>query len=146
MLTQQQFYNFLDAALTFFGTIGTTVTVTSAIYAVIATRRIDVSERSSWDILGAAVNIGIADGFLVGIPPAVLLLVLGQTGGVLVSRYILAFGFGVVIACITGLLLPTNALGAGWVFLIDVVSTGVFAWVSGRQRFRGETVQMRVGA
>lgn len=78
MLTNQQFYNFLFAAVSFFATIGTMVTVTSAIYAVIATRRIDVSDSSTWDFLGAAVNFGIADGFLVGTPVALLLLILGR--------------------------------------------------------------------
>jgi hypothetical protein len=57
-----------------------------------------------------------------------------------VNRYIfsiLPFIFGLVIAGVTGLLLSTNTLGAGWVFLIDIVSTGVFAGVRGWKPFRG---------
>jgi hypothetical protein len=78
MLTQQQFFNFLDAAITFFATLGAMVTVTSAVYAVIATFKVDLAKRSSWDVLGVAVNLGIAEGFLLGIPVAVLQLVLSR--------------------------------------------------------------------
>lgn len=86
MLTQQQFFNVLDAAVTFFATIGAIIAVTSAIYALIAMHRVnlpersswDESDRSSWDVLGLAVNLGIAEGFLVGLPVAVLQLVLSR--------------------------------------------------------------------
>jgi hypothetical protein len=77
MLTQHQFYDFLNAALTFFATIGTMITVTSAVYAVIALRQI-TDDRSTWDRLGLAVNIGIAEGFMIGTPVAVLMLILGR--------------------------------------------------------------------
>jgi len=77
MLTQKQFYDFLNATITFFTTIGTMVTVTSAIYALIARRRVRLGE-ASWDYIGVAVNLGIADGFQLGTPLAVLLLILGR--------------------------------------------------------------------
>lgn len=78
MLTQKQFYDFLNAALTFFATIGTIVTVNSAIYALIAKRRVNLDDSSTWNYIGMAVNVGIADGFLLGTPLAVLLLILGR--------------------------------------------------------------------
>lgn len=78
MLTEQQFFDFFDAALTFFATIGTIVTVNSAIYALIAKRRVNLAEQSAWDYIGLAVNVGIADGFLLGTPLAVLMLILGR--------------------------------------------------------------------
>ena len=66
-----------------------------------------------------------------------------MTRSTLMTRSLLAFAFGLVISGLTGLLLPTNALGAGWVFLIDVLAAGGFAGVSGWRRFRGEAVQIR---
>ena len=53
------------------------------------------------------------------------------------NRYTLAFAAGLVIAGVTAGLLLTHALGAGWVFLIDVGSTAAFAAVRGWQTFGG---------
>lgn len=60
------------------------------------------------------------------------------------SRYVFAFLFGLALAGVTAAFLPTNALGAGWVFLIDVVLTGGFAGFNGRQRFREDRVRARI--
>jgi hypothetical protein len=78
MLTQTQFFNVLDAAITFFATLGAIVTVTSAVYALNAMRWVTLSNRSSWEVLALAVNIGIVEGFQLGIPVAVLQLVLSR--------------------------------------------------------------------
>lgn len=55
------------------------------------------------------------------------------------NRYILAFAVGLAIAGLTAGLLLTHALGAGWVFLIDVGSTAAFAVARGWQMFGGGT-------
>jgi hypothetical protein len=52
--------------------------------------------------------------------------------------YLLALGAGLMIAGLTAGLLLTNALGAGWVFLIDVGSAAAFAGIRGWQRFGRE--------
>jgi hypothetical protein len=56
-----------------------------------------------------------------------------------VIRFSLGIGFGLLIAGVNAwLLLKTNPVGAGWVFLIDVGSAAAFALGTGWLWINGE--------